>query len=147
MFLAAVVSANTAGGGEKGSVTSLDLDAKVAALVEEALVEETEAQAFQKLEALGCPAVPAIVKHLDDRRKLPVAYIRLQNHSPDAFEGFRQYVPQVLTDALTAILNQVTGQHFGFIYNGGTEEERAKVVKAWREFVAKTPPDRLCISG
>jgi len=71
MFLAAVVSANTAGGGEKGSVTSLDLDAKVAALVEEALVEETEAQAFQKLEALGCPAVPAIVKHLDDRRKLP----------------------------------------------------------------------------
>jgi hypothetical protein len=146
MFLAAAVSASAAGGGERGSV-SPDLDAKVAALVEEALVEGTEAQAFQKLEALGCPAVPAIVKHLDDRRKLPVAYIRLQNHSADAFEAFRQYGPEVLTDALAAILNQVTGQHFGFIYNGGTEEERAKVVKGWREFVAKTPPDRLCSAG
>jgi hypothetical protein len=54
------------------------------------------------------------------------------------------YGPEVLTDALAAILNQITGQHFGFIYNGGTEEERAKVVKGCREFVAKTPPDRLC---
>jgi len=147
MFLAVAVIANAAGGGEKGPVTSPDLDAKVAALIEEALKEGTEAQAFQKLEALGCPAVPAIVKHLDDRRKLPVAYIRLQNHSAGAFEAFRQYGPEVLTDALAAILNQITGQHFGFIYNGGTEEERAEVVKGWREFVAKTPPDRLCTSG
>jgi hypothetical protein len=144
MFLAAAVSAGVAGGGEKGPVASPDLDAKVAAFIEEALVEKTEAQAFQKLEALGCPAVPAIVKHLDDRRKLPVAYIRLQNKSPNRFEAFRQYGPEVLTDALAAILDQVTGQYFGFIYNGGTEEERAKVVKAWREFVVKTPPDRLC---
>jgi len=147
MLLAAAVSASAAGGGEKGSVASHDLDAKVAALIEETLKEGTEAQAFQQLEALGCPAVPAIVKHLDDRRKLPVAYIRLQNHSADAFEAFRQYGPKVLTDALAAILNQITGQHFGFIYNGGTEEERAKVVKGWREFVAKTPPDRLCSAG
>jgi hypothetical protein len=144
MFLAAAVSACATGGGEKRSAASADLDAKVAALIEEALVERTGSRAFQQLEALGCPAVPAIVKHLNDRRKLPVAYLRLQNKSANAFEAFRQYGPEVLTDALTAILNQVTGQHFGFIYNGGTEEERVKVVKGWREFVAKTPPDRLC---
>jgi len=41
----------------------------------------------------------------------------------------RHYAPQVVVDALAAILNQITGQHFGFIYNGATEVERAKTIQ------------------
>ena len=143
IYLVAAIDFSAAGYGGRPPMPAPDLDGKVAELLERALVEETEAQAFRKLEELGCPAVPAIVKHLDDRRKLPIAYIRLYNKNPDAFEEFRQYGPEVLTDALAAILNQLTGQHFGFIYNGATEEERAKVVAAWRDFVAKTPPEKF----
>lgn len=78
----------------------------------------TEQQAFVELEALGCPAVPAIIERMDDERHLPDPRISLTNKSPDAFEGKRFYGPQKVVDALAAILNQLTGQDFGFIYNG-----------------------------
>jgi len=104
---------------------------QVAVLIEKTSKEKTEQQAFSDLEVLGCPAVPAIIKRMDDRRNLPDPRISLRNNSPDAFEGMRHYGPQVVVDALGAILNQITGQHFGFIYNGATEVGRAKTIQGW----------------
>jgi len=107
----------------------------------------TEQKAFFDLEALGCPAVPAIIARMDDRRPLPDPNIALRNKSPDAFEARRFYGPQQIVDALAAILNQITGQDFGFIYNGATEPERTRTVHGWRDSLGRTPLSRLCNGG
>ena len=73
-----------------------------------------------------------------------MAWKSLKNKSPEAFEGLRHYGPQKVVDALAAILNQITGQNFGFIYNGATDAERTKTVRGWRDFLQKTPATRLC---
>jgi len=123
------------------------IEKRVAALIEKMLHEKTEQQAFTDLESLGCSAVPAIIQRMDDRRKLPDPRISLRNKSPDAFEGLRHYGPEKVVDALAAILNQITGQDFGFIYNGATDAERNKTVRGWRDFLDATPTAKLCDAG
>lgn len=119
-------------------------DKRVSVLIERMLSAKTEHKAFSDLEALGCPAVPAIIRRMDDRRKLPDPEISLRNKSPDAFEAVRHYGPVEVVDALAAILNQLTGRDFGFISNGATDEERTKAVQGWRKFLASTPSSALC---
>ena len=108
--------------------------------------KRTEHKAFADLEALGCPAVPFIIRRMDDRRKLPDPTISLENKSANAFEGLRHYGPEKVVDALAAILNQLTGQHFGFIYNGAetTDTERTRAVQGWGEWLRNTAPEKLC---
>jgi hypothetical protein len=130
-----------------GQLTSPKLDQRVAALIEKLEDRKTEQQAFIDLEALGCPAVPTMIERMDDRRKLPDPAISLRNKSPDRFEAVRQYGPEKVVDALAAILNQLTGRQFGFIYNGGTDAERDKTVRGWRNFLRTTPPAKLCAAG
>jgi hypothetical protein len=130
-----------------GQHSSPRIEKRVAALIERTLHHKTEQQAFADLESLGCPAVPAIIERMDDRRKLPDPRISLRNKSPDAFEGLRHYGPEKVVDALAAILNQITGQHFGFIYNGATDAERVKTIRGWRDFLHTTPPAKLCGAG
>jgi hypothetical protein len=96
-------------------------------------------QLFDQLIALGPEAVPAIIEQMDDHRPLPNQAISLTNHAPDAFEGIRQYTPEVMVDALAAVLNQLTGENFGFIYNGGTPAERAAAVRGWRQYLDDLP--------
>jgi len=108
---------------------------------------KTEQKAFVDLEALGCPAVPAIIQQMDNRRPLPDPNISLRNKSPKAFEGTRFYGPKQVVDALSAILNQLTGQDFGFIENGGTDFERTKAVQGWRKYLESTPAPALCKAG
>jgi hypothetical protein len=61
--------------------------------------------------------------------------ISIRNKSRDAFEGLRHYGPEEIVDALAAILNQITGKNFGFIYNGATDPGRDKTVRGWRDFL------------
>jgi hypothetical protein len=121
-------------------------DKRVALLIERMLKIETEQKAFSDLESLGCKAVPAIIRRMDDRRLLPDRRISLRNKSPDAFEDIRQYGPEEVVDAFAAILNQLTGQDFGFIYNGGTDEERRTTIQGWRKFLASSPTP-TCTKG
>ena len=123
------------------------IDRRVATLIEMTLNSTTEQQAFSDLEALGCPAVPAIIERMDDRRSLPIPQISLRNKFPQGFEAVRHYGPQQVVDALAAILNQVTGQSFGSVYNGATDAERAATVRAWHDFSHNTPSTRLCHVG
>ena len=123
-----------------------DIDEQVARLIEKALDSNAQAQAFVELEALGCEAVPFIIRHLDDRRPLPYHQISLENKSPDAFEGLRHYGPEQVVDALAAILNQVTGKSFGFIYNGASDDDRAATVKGWSEHLERVGPKGVCDS-
>ena len=96
---------------------------------------ERQERIFRELEALGPAAVRAMVAQLDDRRPLAYGQISLTNHSPDAFEGIRHYGPQLVVDALDAILNQITG-FGGSIVNGGSERERRHAVEMWRVYAA-----------
>jgi len=91
---------------------------------------------FDRLEALGKEAVPAIVAQMDDRRALRTPAISLVNHSPDAFEGMRHYGPKQVVDGLDAVLNQVTGESFGSIVNGGSDRQRDAVVNGWRIYAS-----------
>ena len=77
------------------------------------------------MEALGLPGVPYIIAHLGDDRPLPVAQISLANHAANAFEGMRHYSPKVVHDALSAILNQITGHSFEAVSSGSTPAQRA----------------------
>lgn len=121
-----------------------EIDQVVAELIKKVPHAEAQMEALAQLEALGCVAVPSIIRRMDDRRKLPIPRISLENKSPDAFEAVRHYSPELTVDALAAILNQVTGEHFGFIYNGASEEERATTVKKWREYLERVGPDGAC---
>lgn len=93
---------------------------------------------LDRLEALSPAAVPAIVAQMDDRRPLARREMRLVNHAPDAFEEWRTYGPELIVDALSAVLNQLTGIPAAApIHNGGSDRERRAVVDAWRVHVAK----------
>jgi len=120
------------------------VDQRVSVLIGQMLSASTEQKAFADLEMLGCQAVPSIIQQLDDRRDLPIPQISLRNKSPQAFEGIRHYGPMKVVDALAAILNQVTGRSFGFIYNGATDAERTETIKAWAKFLRDTPHAQLC---
>ena len=100
---------------------------------------DRQGELFDELIGMGPTAVPAIIALLDDRRPLPVGQISLVNLAPDAFEGRRHYGPKLMVEALAAVLNHITGQHFGFIYNGATESERASAVIGWREWLRANP--------
>ena len=108
---------------------------KVKKLIENMLVESKATGAYTELEKLGFQAVPAIICQMDDRRELAVQGISLENKSPQAWEAFRHYSPELVVDVLEAILNQITGKSFGSIHNGGTEEERANTVNGWRIYL------------
>ncbi len=45
-----------------------------------------------------------------------------------------------MVDALAAVLNQITGRNFGFIYNGASEEERRSAVDGWRHYALTRSP-------
>lgn len=62
-------------------------------------------------------------------------------------EPIRFYGPAKVVDALAAILNQITGKSFGFIYNGGTEAERTSSVRGWHDFLIRTSLPKLCDAG
>lgn len=91
---------------------------------------------FDQLEALGAAAVPAIIAQMDDRRPLRTQEISLVNHAADAFEGSRHYGPKQVVDGLDAVLNQITGESFGSIFNGGSSRQRDSVVAGWRVYAA-----------
>lgn len=107
---------------------------KVKSLIEAMLHRRTEKRAFAELEALGEAAVPAMIILMDDRRELPVKEISLRN-APGDFEGFRHYGPQVVADAVDAILNQITQESFGTIHNGASERERKAAIDGWRVYL------------
>jgi hypothetical protein len=91
---------------------------------------------FDQLERLGEEAVPAIISQMDDRRPLQTQAISLVNHAKDAFEGMRHYGPKQVVDGLDAVLNQITGESFGSITNGGSDRQRAATVAGWRVYAA-----------
>ncbi len=116
--------------------TPLPVDARhakpLATILRDIVVDrDHQRAAFVDLEALGRDAVPTIVASMDDRRQLPVRELTLKNRAADAFEAQRRYSPKRVVDGIAAVLNQLTGESFGSLYNGARDEERAIAVQAW----------------
>jgi hypothetical protein len=87
--------------------------------------------------------VPYIILLMDNFQTLPIRSIILQNKSEYALEAYRQYGPELVIDALAAILNQITRENFGEIYNGeATQEERILVLNGWRIYLYKLIQNR-----
>ena len=118
---------------------------KVANLANRSVNASSEQQAFDGLEALGPNAVPYIVGHLGDLRSLPDHAMSLSNSSPAAFEGLRHYAPATVHDALSVILNQLTGQSFEFVYNGATASQRKSNRVQWQAWCTKSYPEKAAI--
>jgi len=97
---------------------------------------EQQQRVFDRLVALGEPAAPAIIAQMDERRSLRTHAISLVNHAPNAFEGTRHYGPEQVVDGLDAVLNQITGESFGSIVNGGSNRQRDATVAGWRVYAA-----------
>jgi hypothetical protein len=108
---------------------------RVRSLIEAMLDRGTEKRSFTELEALGQVGVPAMIMLMDDRRKLPLKEISLRNTGPENFEEFRHYGPEVVADAIDAILNQITAEDFGTIHNGASERERKAAIDGWRVYL------------
>lgn len=105
---------------------------KVRNLIDATTRKDTQMDAFRQLEALGWDGVPAMILLMDDRRDLAIPHIELENQADDHFEGIRQYSPREVVDAVAAILNQITAEDFGSIYNGdGSEQDRMDAVAGW----------------
>ena len=98
-------------------------------------------RAYEELEALGTQGVPHLVGHLGDEREVATSEIALVNHSPDAFEGIRHYRPKTVHEALSAVLNQVTGQSFVFVYNGAPQPEHERNRRAWIDWCISEYPE------
>ena len=107
----------------------------VKTLIEDMLVASKAESAFVNLERLGKPAIPTIICQMDDRRELAIKSITFKNNFPNSTEKSRHYTPQVVTDVLAAILNQVTWNSFGYIFDGASEEERISVINGWRIYL------------
>lgn len=119
------------------------LDNQVSRLVDQTTRSgRAEKMAFRELEALGEQAVPYLIRHLGDVRPLFGKEIHFENKALDAFEGTRHYGPSTVHDALAAILNQLTGQSFVFVYNGATPREREENRRMWVEWCRSTYPDQ-----
>lgn len=117
------------------------VSARVQSLIDQAVGSATKQEkAFLQLEELGDSAVPYLVGSLGDLRQLKNPHISLSNSAPDAFEAYRHYGPKTVHDAVAAILNQITGQSFGFVYNGATDVERKSNRSAWVAWCKESYP-------
>lgn len=92
---------------------------------------QLQRESFAALEALGEDFVVEMVAAMDDRRKLAEPAMTLDNHAADAFEAQRHYGPKLVVDGVAAILNQITHESFGAVYNGATDAERDASVRGW----------------
>ncbi len=120
----------------------LPKESEVQSLVELMVDRQTDpgtAQAvYEAVIALGQEAVPAIIKYMDDRRKLNIPKISLVPWWPDAHEGLVHYGPETVTDVMSVALMVLTNEDLTAIYNGGTELERQQAIRIWKIYERRT---------
>jgi hypothetical protein len=96
---------------------TLTYDPRVKEIID-GFLTPSRAKRFSELEELGSPAVPAMIRAMDDRRQFDFGTtISLVNKPPGAFEGIRYYAVSNVLQALDAILQQITDTTFAVSFN------------------------------
>lgn len=102
-------------------------DARIADLLEKLTSADTQPAAWDQLLKLSPRHAAALVRLLNDRR--PTADVDFLVPSPD---HLLHYGPQQIVDAASVVLTGMAHTSFRFLYNGGSDRERAANVNAWR---------------
>lgn len=135
----------------------LSIDAKVAQLIDRLVLNDRDRvqAAITALTILGPPAVPSIVRRIDDRRDMTVGAASFENKFPGAFEGVRHLGVLKVIDCLNLVLNDLTGESYGFVTNdmdsprpdepkrrAELDKQRAAMIAGWRGYLARiqAPP-------
>jgi hypothetical protein len=126
-----------------------NLGTQIAGLVDQTTNAQTEPEAFLRLESYGENGVPYLVQHLGDMRPLGDKTMTLKNivivDSKKTEQGMRTYSPEVVHDAMAALLSQITGKNFEFVYNGADAPTRTANRKDWQDWCVKTYPEKKAI--
>jgi hypothetical protein len=111
---------------------------QVSGLIEAMLVPREARLAYHRIGALGEKAVPTLVRHIRDRRVLPVQDVSFVN-PPGSFEGIRHYRAEHVGDFVLQVLNHITGRSFGRgVGDKAGERELDGTVDAWKIYVYHT---------
>ena len=94
-----------------------------------------QAVGFARLESLGDGATTAMVGQMNDRR--PLAVRRLTLEPTGVIHGRRTSEPELMIDAVTAMLEQVTGQSFGAPHLSRLESQRQLAFDGWRLYAGR----------
>jgi hypothetical protein len=111
------------------------VDSLIAIAAHDALSEK---EAFASLVAMGERGVPFIIGHLGDMRPLPDPQISLATNNPNVNEATANYGAEVIHDALSIILQEITHQDIWSRYDGASlaerNIEREKIRRRWIDF-------------
>jgi hypothetical protein len=113
-------------------------DEAVAKLIGMARLPATMKVGVDGLMALSSDAIPALIRRMDDRRSVTVLSSLI---SPDAAEPGGvppRTVVLATVDLIAIVLERLTRQSFGDLHRGGTEEERRRVVTAWKVWLGRS---------
>jgi hypothetical protein len=120
------------------------IDTKVARLIDRLVLRDRDQvqAAVTALTMLGQPAVPAIIRRMDDRRDMPVGAVSFENRSINAFEGVRHLGVGKVVDGLNLVLSDITGEWFGVVAEPQPDRpefgaQRNAIVAGWRGYLAR----------
>jgi hypothetical protein len=88
--------------------------------------------AGEELMALDSTAVPALISRMDDRRLVARFFDRIPGANPPP------YVVIAAVDLISIVLERITKESFGDLHNGGTEQQRRRVVAAWKVWLGRS---------
>lgn len=123
-----------------------DMKATVDRLVDDTAKDSvSEARAFDRLIHLGSAAVPYIVAHLGDGRRLPEQSIWVRRHGHED----RQYHPWYVHDGLEVVLQELTGFTIGPQNGHLFKDQRERNTRKWAAWCAQRYPAQadICRSG
>jgi hypothetical protein len=111
-------------------------DQRAAALIENLLKSETANQAADGLLSLGPDAIPALIRRIDDRRRLALGSISVPT-GPGGFEGLAHYKPKEVIDFISLVVALKAHEGVESLPNGGTAQARSRVVDGWRVWLGR----------
>jgi len=110
-------------------------------LIQELGDSATQAKAVEGLLGIGKGGVGPIILQMDDRRSLGARSLTVP--APlGSFEPVAHYQPELVVDALDAIVAHITSESMGQVYNGGSTAKRRNAVNAWRVWLYHNRPAR-----
>jgi hypothetical protein len=103
------------------------------------LTTESAAPAVEALLGDAKVCFPVLLARMDDFRSMGVRHLSFRT-GPDAAEALLHYGPKKVVDCLTILLSRMSGQSFGSLHNGGSDEKRRAVIRAWRDWYDRAKP-------